>query len=332
MAFNQATAAADVWSFHRLEVDSMIQKTPQTDETQHLDLSEALSPELFAKIKAIQIRTQRLVNDAFAGEYESAFRGRGMEFEEVREYQPGDDIRHIDWKVTARMGLPFVKLHREERELTVMLLVDVSSSGAFGSGTKLKNEVAAEIAALLAYTAIKSNDRVGLIIFSDRIEHFIPPKKGRAHVWRLIRDILTFRTPRRRTDLQQALEYMSKVLPRRVVAFVISDFMDEGYEDLIRLSAKRHDVTAVVVSDRRESELPRIGLLELEDAETGETILVDTSDINVTQGLRLLRDENCDQQTRLFRSAGAGEVQVHAEDPHYVDSLIRYFHMRERRR
>jgi uncharacterized protein (DUF58 family) len=304
----------------------------QVDDPQPLDLAQALSPELFAKIKAIQIRTQRLVNDAFAGEYESAFRGRGMEFEEVREYQPGDDIRHIDWKVTARMGMPFVKLHREERELTVMLLVDVSSSGAFGSGAKLKNEVAAEIAALLAYTAIKSNDRVGLIIFSDRIEHFIPPKKGRSHVWRVIRDILTFRTPRRQTDLHQALEYMSKVLPRRVVAFVISDFLDEGYDDLMRLSAKRHDVTAVVVSDRRESELPRIGLLELEDAETGETILVDTSDRNVTEGLRLLRDEDRESRSRLFRSAGAGEVRVRADDPHYVDSLIRYFHMRERRR
>jgi uncharacterized protein (DUF58 family) len=295
-------------------------------------LAETLSPELFAKIKAIQIRTQRLVSDAFAGEYESAFRGRGMEFEEVREYQPGDDIRHIDWNVTARMGYPFVKLHREERELTVMLLVDVSSSGAFGSGAKLKNEVAAEIAALLAYTAIKSNDRVGLIIFSDRIEHFIPPKKGRSHVWRVIRDILGFRAPRRRTDLQQALEYMSEVLPRRVVAFVISDFLDEGYEDLLRLSAKRHDVTAIVVRDRRELELPPIGLLELEDAETGETILIDTADRNLSDGLGLLTREDRDRRSRLFRSAGAGEVEVRADDPHYVDSLVRYFHLRERRR
>ncbi len=301
-------------------------------EAADLDIAQALSPELFAKIKAIQIRTQRLVNDAFAGEYESAFRGRGMEFEEVREYRPGDDIRHLDWKVTARMGLPFVKLHREERELTVMLLVDVSSSGAFGSGARLKNEVAAEIAALLAYTAIKSNDRVGLIIFSDRIEHFIPPKKGRSHVWRVIRDILTFRTPRRQTDLQMALEYMSKVLPRRAVAFVISDFMDEGYEDLLRLFAKRHDLTAIVVRDRRESELPRIGLLELEDAETGETLLVDTSDRNITDGLRILSREGREQRSRLLRSAGAGEVEVRADDPHYVDSLVRYFHLRERRR
>jgi uncharacterized protein (DUF58 family) len=304
----------------------------QQSEESHLDSAEALSPELFQKIKSIQIRTQRLVNDAFAGEYESAFRGRGMEFEEVREYQPGDDIRHIDWNVTARMGLPFVKTYREERELTVMLMVDVSSSGAFGSGTKLKNEVAAEIAALLAYTAIKSNDRVGLIIFSDRIEHFIPPKKGRSHVWRVIRDILTFRTPRRRTDLQQALEYMEKVLSGRVVVFVISDFLDEGYEDALRLSARRHDLTAVVVRDRREEELPRIGLIELEDAETGETILVDTSDRNVTDGLRLLSGEDDVLRSRFFRSAGAGEVRVRADDPHYVDSLVRYFHLRENRR
>jgi len=301
-------------------------------QEEHQDPVEALSPELFQKIKAIQIRTQRLVSDAFAGEYESAFRGRGMEFEEVRAYQPGDDIRHIDWNVTARMGSPFVKLHREERELTVMLVVDVSSSGAFGSGTKLKNEVAAEIAALLAYTAIKSNDRVGLIIFSDRIEHFIPPKKGRSHVWRVIRDILTFRAPRRRTDLKAALEYMSKVLRRRVVAFVISDFMDEGYEDMLRISARRHDLTAIVVRDRREEDLPAIGLLELEDAETGETILVDTSDRNLTEGLRLLSHDDAVQRKHFLRSAGAGEVQIEADDPHYVDSLVRYFHARERRR
>jgi uncharacterized protein (DUF58 family) len=304
----------------------------QQRQENHQDPVETLSPELFQKIKAIQIRTQRLVSDAFAGEYESAFRGRGMEFEEVRAYQPGDDIRHIDWNVTARMGSPFVKLHREERELTVMLVVDVSSSGAFGSGTKLKNEVAAEIAALLAYTAIKSNDRVGLIIFSDRIEHFIPPKKGRSHVWRVIRDILTFRAPRRRTDLKGALEYMSRVLRRRVVAFVISDFMDEGYDDMLRISARRHDLTAIVVRDRREEDLPAIGLLELEDAETGETILVDTSDRDLTDGLRLLSHDEAVQRKHLLRSAGAGEVQIEADDPHYVDSLVRYFHARERRR
>jgi uncharacterized protein (DUF58 family) len=309
-----------------------VNHTEPREDTEHLDLSEALSPELFQKIKSIQIRTQRLVNDAFAGEYESAFKGRGMEFEEVRDYQPGDDIRHIDWNVTARMGSPYVKLHREERELTVMLLVDVSSSGAFGTGAKQKNEVAAEVAALLAYTAIRSNDRVGLIIFSDRIEHYIPPKKGRAHVWRVIRDTLTFRAPRRSTDLQGALEYMSKVVRRRVVAFVISDFQDEGFEDRLRAICKRHDVTAVVVGDRREEELPRIGILELEDAETGETVLIDTYDLNITSGFQVLGDEDRSRRSRLFRSAGAGEVRVRADDPHYVDSLVRYFHARERRR
>jgi uncharacterized protein (DUF58 family) len=296
------------------------------------DLSEVLSPELFQKIKAIQIRTQRLVNDVFAGEYESAFKGRGMEFEEVREYFPGDDVRHIDWNVTARMGAPFVKVHREERELTVMLVVDVSSSGAFGSGSKLKNEVAAEVAALLAYTAIKSNDRVGLIIFSDRVEHYIPPKKGRAHVWRVIRDILTYKPSRRNTDLTAALEYMGKVVPRRVVAFIISDFLDEGFADRLRIAAKRHDVTAICVGDRRERELPRIGLIELEDAETGETILIDTYDRNITDGFRVLaRDESRDRND-LMRSAGAGEVEIRADDPSYVDTLVRYFHAREQRR
>jgi len=302
------------------------------DDEQHLDLAEALSPELFQKIKAIQIRTQRVVSDVFAGEYESAFKGRGMEFEEVREYQPGDDVRHIDWNVTARMGSPFVKVHREERELTVMLVVDVSSSGAFGSSRKLKNEVAAEVAALLAYTAIKSNDRVGLIIFSDRIEHYIPPKKGRSHVWRVIRDILTYRPAHRSTDLFAALEYMAKVVPRRVVAFVISDFMDEGFADRLRVAAKRHDVTAISVGDRREVELPRIGILELEDAESGESILIDTYDTNITDGFRVLSRDERAQHTELFRSAGAGEVQIRADDPSYVDTLVRYFHARERRR
>ncbi|MCH9652056.1 MAG: DUF58 domain-containing protein [Deltaproteobacteria bacterium] len=303
-------------------------------ETGHheVDLDAALSPELFQKIKAIQIRTQRVVNEVFAGEYESAFKGRGMEFEEVREYQPGDDIRHIDWNVTARMSAPFVKVHREERELTVMLLVDVSSSGAFGSGTKLKNEVAAEVAALLAYTAIKSNDRVGLIIFSDRIEHYIPPKKGRAHVWRVIRDILTFRPSRRATDLEGALEYMSKVTRRRAVAFIISDFLDEGFSDRLRVVSRRHDVTAVTIGDQREMEMPRIGILELEDAETGETILIDTYDKNVTDGFRLLSHDQRTNRNDFFRSAGAGEVAVRADDPDYVESLVRYFHSRERRR
>ncbi len=306
--------------------------TSPSPHDEPLDLSQALSPELFQKIKSIQIRTQRVVNDVFAGEYESAFKGRGMEFEEVRDYQPGDDIRHIDWNVTARMSSPFVKVHREERELTVMLLVDVSSSGAFGSGAKLKNEVAAEVAALVAYPAIKSNDRVGLIIFSDRIEHYIPPKKGRAHVWRVIRDILGFRPSRRRTDLGGALEYLGKVTPRRVVVFVISDFLDEDFGERLRIAASRHDVTAVAVGDRREEELPRIGLIELEDAETGERVLVDTYDRDLLRGFDLLGREDRGRASELFRAAGVGEVRVRADDEGWIDALVRYFHEREKRR
>ncbi len=291
-----------------------------------------LSAELFAKIKAIQIRTQRVVNDVFAGEYESAFKGRGMEFEEVREYRPGDDIRHIDWKVTARMGHPFVKVHREERELTVMLVVDVSSSGAFGTGAKLKNEVAAELAALLAYTAIKSNDRVGLLIFTDHIERYIPPKKGSAHVWRVIREILSFKPRRQSTDLSGALEYLSKVVRRRSVIFVISDFLDQGFDERLRIAGRRHDVTAISVGDRREMRLPAIGILELEDAETGETILIDTYDKNTTRGFEILSGEARGGRENLFRSAGVGQVQIRADDEDYVDALVRYFHFRETRR
>jgi uncharacterized protein (DUF58 family) len=298
----------------------------------HENSAPSLSPELFQKIKEIQIRTQRLVDDVFAGEYETAFKGRGMEFEEVRDYQPGDDIRHIDWNVTARMGSPFIKVHREERQLTVMLMVDVSSSGEFGSGAKLKNEVAAEVAALLAYTAIRSNDRVGLIVFSDSIEHYIPPKKGRAHVWRVIRDILTFRARRTRTDLTAAFEYLSKVSPKRVVAFVISDFFDEGFADRLRAMARRHDVTAVAITDRRELELPRLGILELEDAETGEIVLIDTADRRFLEAFVESGEQERAARSELFRAAGVGEVVLHADDPDYVDQLVRYFHRRERRR
>lgn len=289
-----------------------------------------LPPELFAQIKSIQIRTQRLVNDSFAGEYESAFKGRGMEFEQVREYQPGDDIRHIDWNVTARMDSPFVKEHREERELTVMLLVDVSPSGAFGTGNKLKNEVAAEIAAILAYTAIKNHDRVGVIIFSDEIELYIPPKKGRSHVWRVIREILTFRGQGHETDLEGALDYLSKVVRRRSVCFVISDFLDEGFDDRLRVVGRRHDITAIAVGDRREREFPPIGLIELEDAETGEIVMIDTSDKRFQQGFGLLDRETRAHRRELFQSSGIGEVKIWADEP-YVDALVRFFRSREGR-
>ncbi|MDX1383133.1 MAG: DUF58 domain-containing protein, partial [Thermoanaerobaculia bacterium] len=269
-----------------------------------------LPAELFAQIKGIQIRTQRLVTDLLAGEYESAFRGRGMEFEEVREYQPGDDVRHIEWNVTARMDHPFVKEHREERELTVMLLVDVSSSGIFGSDRKLKSDVAAEVAAILAYAAIRSNDRVGLIVFSDHVELFIPPKKGRGHVWRVIREILTHRPRREETSLDAALEYLGRVTRRRAVVFLISDFIDEGYAERLRVAARRHDVTAVPVLDPRELELPMVGLIELEDAESGEVLTVDTSDRRAVERYRQLVEQSLRRRESLFRSAGVGEIGI----------------------
>lgn len=284
----------------------------------------ALSPELFATIKAIQIRTRHQVNDVLAGEYESAFKGRGMEFEEVREYQPGDDVRHIDWNVTARMSAPYVKVHREERELTVMILVDVSSSGVFGSTGRLKMEAAAEAAAILAYTAVKSNDRVGLVLFSDRVEKYIPAKKGSSHVWRVIREVLSFRPGRRATDLDGALEFMGKVQKRRAVAFVISDFLDEGFGERFRIAARRHDLTAITVSDPREVALPRIGIIELEDAETGELVLVDTNDRRLTDGFRVLGERERRDRRDLFRAAGAGQIDVHT-DRSPADAIVRFF-------
>lgn len=293
-------------------------------------LNDALSPELFGKIKRIQIRTQRLVTDLMAGEYESAFKGRGMEFEEAREYQPGDDVRHIDWNVTARMDRPFVKQHREERELTVMLLVDVSSSTDFGSGTRLKSEVAAEVAAVLAYTAIRSNDRVGLIVFSDRIELFIPPKKGRGHLWRVIRAILGFGATRRGTDLDGALEYLARVTRRRAVVFLLSDFLDDDFAPRLRVTARRHDLTAVPVTDPREIELPRLGLLELQDAESGELLVVDTSDRRWLDEFRRAGREERRRRSELFRSCGVGEVDIWTHRS-YVEAIVGYFRARERR-
>ena len=294
------------------------------------DATLPLSPELFEQIRAIQIRTQRLVTDAWAGEYESAFRGQGMEFEDVRAYVPGDDIRRIDWNVTARAGAPFVKQHREERELTVVLAVDVSSSGLFGSVRRTKNEVAAEVAAVLAYSAIKSNDKVGLVVFTDHVEHFIPPKKGRAHLWRVIRDILTFRPTRGGTSVSTALEFLGRVLSRRAVIFLVSDLLDHGFELPLRLAARRHDITAVRISDPRVLALPDVGLLELEDLESGRRVLVDTSDPAALAHLRDHAEREREAQSELLRAAGVGEIRIDT-DHGYVEPLMRYFRARDHR-
>ena len=229
-----------------------------------------LTKELLAKVRFIEINTSRLVNTIFAGEYHSVFKGRGMEFEEVREYDVQDDIRDIDWNVTARMGAPYTKKFIEERELTVMFLVDLSSSGRYGTRGKSKSEVIAEICALLAFSAIKNNDRVGLIIFTDEVEKFIPPKKGRLHVLRVVREILSFTPRRQKTDLNCALKLLNDVVTKRSTVFLISDFITSGYEKLLKISHKKHDVTALVVEDVSEKTFPAIGMpVDLEDAETG---------------------------------------------------------------
>ncbi|MCX7006864.1 MAG: DUF58 domain-containing protein, partial [Kiritimatiellaeota bacterium] len=242
--------------------------------------------EIIKKVRQIEIRTRHLVNDVFAGEYHSVFKGRGMEFQEVREYEPGDDIRAIDWNVTARMGHPFIKKFSEERELTVMLLVDISASNQFGSRAQLKKDLAAELAAVLAFAAIRNNDRVGLILFSDEVEHVLPPKKGLSHVLRVVRDVLDFKPKRRGTALAPALDFLNHITTRKTVTFLISDFLtQEDLKSALRVSAARHDLVAVVAADRGEHEWPAAGLVEWRDAETGRHQLVDTSDARVRRAL-----------------------------------------------
>jgi uncharacterized protein (DUF58 family) len=243
--------------------------------------------ELLKKVRQVEIKTRGLVNQIFSGEYHSVFKGRGMEFSEVREYQFGDDIRSIDWNVSARLDRPFVKVFEEERELTVMLLVDLSGSGEFGSAAQMKNEVAAEICAVLAFSAIKNNDKVGLIMFTDRIEKFVPPKKGRAHILRIIRELISPQIGGTGTSIRGALEYFNHVSKKKTIAFLISDFIDQGYDTILNIVARKHDVIAVQITDPREESLPDAGPLFLRDAETGERRWVDTGSTAVrTQFLR----------------------------------------------
>ena len=289
-----------------------------------------LSKELLQKVRQIQIRTSHQVTEVMAGEYKSAFKGRGMEFDEVRLYQPGDDIRTIDWNVTARTGTPYVKRFVEERELTVMLMVDASSSGTFGSQDKSKNEIAAEIAGLLAYTAIRSNDRVGLIIFTDKIELYIPPKKGHSHVLRVIREVLGFKKEERAsTNVGAALDFLGKVCRRKAVVFLISDFLCENFEKPIKLASRRHDLIPVSVSDPRENSLPPVGLITLEDAETGETITVDTYDSKVRSTLEKLSAIRSEEREHNFTQSGVDTMRVSTAS-NYCDELVRFFKRREK--
>ncbi len=289
-----------------------------------------LSREQLKAIRKIQIRTSHLVTDLFAGQYQSVFKGRGMEFAEVRQYLPGDEVRTIDWNVTARTGVPHVKRYAEERELTVMLLVDASGSTRFGSVRQFKQELAAELAALFAFSAISNNDKVGLVIFSDRIELALPPRKGNRHVLRVIREILNHVPQGHGTDIPLALDHLNRVTRRRCVAFLLSDFLAPELRRPLRVANRRHDLIAVVLEDPRERELPAIGLIALEDAETGETVVVDTSDARVRAEFQRQRQAACAERDRFLRALDIDAINVSTDRP-YTQALLRFFRDRERR-
>ena len=286
--------------------------------------------ELIKKIRQIQIYTSRAVNASFAGQYESVFKGRGMQFDEVREYTPGDDVRSIDWNVTARTGKPYIKRFVEEREMTVLFAVDLSASGDFGTVNKAKNELAAEFCAVLSFAAAKNNDKVGLLIFTDKIELYIPPKKGSSHVLRLIRELLYFNMSPGRTNITQALEYIAKVTRKKVTVFLVSDFIETDFKTPLSLLNKRHDVIAVSVRDRAEVALPGAGLIEIADAETGEVILFDTSSAKFRSQYAGSSAARFDQLKNLLRSINVDCINISTDKP-YLQDLIAFFRMRHRR-
>lgn len=286
--------------------------------------------EVLKKIRTLEIKTKGLVQTAFAGDYHSVFKGRGMNFEEVREYQPGDEIRAIDWNVTARLGAAFVKKFTEERELTVMLVIDVSASGNFGSGAQSKRELAAEVACLLAFSAIRNNDKVGLILFTDRVELFIPPKKGRSHALRAIREILFFEPEGRGTNPALALDYLNKVVTRRAVVFFVSDFQTGDFSRALGVSGRRHDFIAIHIQDEREKVLPNIGIIALEDAETGEQIEINTGDNTTRRRFSELAEAEYADLTRTLRRNNIDAISLRTGDD-YLPALRSFFKQRERR-
>lgn len=286
--------------------------------------------EVLKQVRRIQILTKRIVGDAFAGEYESVFKGRGMEFDEVREYTPGDDVRSIDWNVTARTGVPHVKRFVEERELTVFFLVDLSRSGQFGTTARLKNEIAAELCAVLAFAAARSNDKVGAIIFTDRVEKFVPPAKGSRHVLRVIRELLYFKPSEVRTDISAALDYLGRITTKKAVVFLVSDFFSEGYEKSLHVMSRRHDVIAVRIIDPREVKLPGVGFLELEDAETGEMILVDTRSARLRDDYQRRAAGQEDERNSRFRRMEVDCIDIRTDMP-YVRPIELFFRKRAKR-
>jgi uncharacterized protein (DUF58 family) len=286
--------------------------------------------ELLKKVRKIEIRTKGLVNQIFSGEYHSVFKGSGMAFSEVREYQFGDDIRAIDWNVSARFNHPFVKVFEEERELTLMLVVDVSGSGEFGTVQQMKREIAAELCAVLAFSALQNNDKVGVIFFSDVIEKFIPPKKGRTHTLRIVREVLDMQPSRRGTSVAEGLRYLTSAIKKRSIAFLISDFLDDNYSDALKIAAKKHDLIGVRLYDPREAALPPAGLMRLIDAETRETAWVDTSDRRVRDRYARWWQDRGAERTKLFRRSGVDAIDIRT-DQSYINPLVAFFKLRERR-
>jgi uncharacterized protein (DUF58 family) len=289
-----------------------------------------LTKELLKQVRQIEIRTKGLVNQVFSGEYHSVFKGRGMEFSEVREYQFGDDIRNIDWNVTARFGHPYIKVFEEERELTVMLMVDLSGSLMFGSISKTKQRIAAELSAILAFSALKNNDKVGLILFTDKIEKFVPPRKGKKHVLRIIREVLSFEPEGKATNLKGALEYMNNAIKKKSIAFLISDFMDEGYEKILRIVGRKHDLIGIVLDDRREKEIPNIGLIKLVDSETGAERWIDTSSKRVRSQMVFDRKANEKIRNSIFIKSRLDKIEV-TTGSNYIQPLVQFFRRREKR-
>jgi uncharacterized protein (DUF58 family) len=297
-----------------------------------------LPKDLFDKVRRIEITTNRLVTDIFAGQYHSVFKGRGIEFDEVREYLPGDDVRTIDWNVTARTGIPYIKKFVEERELTVMILVDASPSGQFATVKQLKSRLAAEIAAVFSFAAIRNNDKIGVVFFTDTVEKFIPPRKGKSHVLRVIREVLTYKPQGKSTDIAVALEFLSKVTTRKSVCFLISDFFEPNgkagdkpsFAQALAVANRRHDVVAVTLNDPRERELPDCGLVEVRDAETGRLAIVDTGDEGLRKDYEGRATRRLDQREKFFRSMNVDHIDIWTDVP-FSDELVRFFAMRKRK-
>ncbi len=283
--------------------------------------------ELLKKVRKIEIKTRRLSDHVFGGEYHSTFKGRGMTFSEVRQYQFGDDVRSIDWNVTARYNEPFVKVFEEERELTMMLMADISGSEFFGTRNQFKNEIVTEIAATLAFSALQNNDKIGLILFSDQIELFIPPKKGKSHVLRIIRELLEFQPQSKQTDLAHALKYLTNVMKKKAIVFVLSDFITEGYADALRIVSGKHDVTGIRVYDEREESIPNLGMVQMKDDETNELMLVNTASKQVRNSYNSYYRKRVEAFNDAFRKSGAGTVDCRVDES-YVKKLLGYFKKR----